>query len=173
MLGYPAWDARGRLLRPGLSLNHPVTGISGHAAEAFCRYKSKIMQCPVMLPSRAQWSKASGGIDGTDYPWGNVYKTGYAIINVPSMAPVGSSGGDRSIYGVQDLSGNVREFVKVSVKDSGLKGNYAIVGGSFFSHPELARNSNIVYSSRGGNDIGFRYVMPVEKKQKTATVKND
>lgn len=173
MLGYPAWDARGRLLRPGLSLNHPVTGISGHAAEAFCRYKSKRLQYPVMLPSRAQWSKASGGIDGTDYPWGNVYKTGYAIINVPSMAPVGSSGGDRSIYGVQDLSGNVREFVKVSVKDSGLKGNYAIVGGSFFSHPELARNSNIVYSSRGGNDIGFRYVMPVEKKQKTATVKND
>lgn len=171
MLGYPAWDANGKLLRPGLSLKHPVTGISGHAAEAFCRYKSKILGSPVTLPSRAQWSKAAGGIDGTVYPWGNVYKPGYAVINAPSVEPVDTVRKDKSIYGVQDLSGNVREFVKVSEKDSGLKGNYAIAGGSFFSHPELARNSNIVYSSRGGNDIGFRYVMPVEKKQKTATVR--
>ena len=173
MLSYPAWDERGRLLRPGLSPDHPVTGISAHAAEAFCRYKSNVLKCAVALPSRAQWSKASGGIDGTAYPWGNVYKTGFAVINMPFMAPVGTAHGDRSLYGVHDLSGNVREFVKVSVKDSGLKGNYAIAGGSFFSHPEVAVNSSIVYSSRGGNDIGFRYVMPVEKKQKTVTVKND
>ena len=60
---------------------------------------------------------------------------------------------------------NVREFVKVSARNGGLQGKYAIAGGSYHSLPAVARLSNIVYSSRGGNDVGFRYVMPVEKKK--------
>ncbi len=173
MQGKPSWDEKGRLLRPGLALQHPVTGISGHAADAYCRYLSKKMNRPITLPTRSQWSKAAGGIEGTDYSWGNTYHEGKAVINAPGMKFAGASPGDRSVYGVLDLSGNVREFVKVPVKDLAVKGEYAISGGSFFTYPEISKNSNIVFSFRGGNDVGFRYVMPVEKEKKTAVVKND
>ena len=171
MQSTPSWDDEGRLLRPGLLPDHPVTGISAYAADAFCRYKSEKLKRHVSLPSRAQWSKAAGGIDGTEYVWGDTYKEGAAIINTPKLQQVGSTPGDSSIYGVLDLSGNVREFVKLSEKNSGIKGDYAIAGGSFFSHPAVARNSNIVYSSRGGNDVGFRYVMTVEKTKSSPAVK--
>ena len=96
-----------------------------------------------------------------------------AVIDKEQFQTVGSMPKDCSIYGVFDLSGNVREFVKVSAQNGGLKGKYAIVGGSYHSLPEVARLSNIVYSSRGGNDVGFRYVMPIEKKKISQLKKND
>lgn len=166
-----SWDENGKLLRKGLSLNHPVTGISGFAADAFCDYLSKKFKRPIQLPTRSQWSKAAGGIDGTEYSWGNEYADGKAVINKAGFQAVGSMPGDCSIYGVYDLSGNVREFVKVAVQSGGLKGKYAIMGGSYHSLPSVARLSNIVYSSRGGNDVGFRYVMPVKKKNKLLSEK--
>lgn len=165
MRSFRSWDDNGKLLRPGLRPDHPVTGISGEAANAFCAYMSAKLKRKVTLPSRSQWNKAVGGIDGTDYSWGNNYTPGYANINSSAFVPVGTTPRDASIYGVLDLSGNVREFVKIESKDSDLKGRYAIAGGSYYSLPAIARNSSIVYSARGGNDVGFRYVMPVEKKK--------
>lgn len=161
-----SWDENGNILRPGLRLTHPVTGISGMAAEAFCRYMSKKLNRKVLLPSRSRWSKAAGGIDGFEYSWGNIYKEGMARVNSGTFVPVGTCPGDSSIYGVLDLTGNVREFVKVSSDDNGQNSRFAVVGGSYFSSPEVAGNSNIAYSSRGGNDVGFRYVMPLEEPLK-------
>ena len=160
-----AWDDNGKLLRPGLLMSHPITGISGLAADAYCVYLSRKLKRQVQLPSRAQWSKAAGGIDGTEFSWGSEYRPELAVINRKWFAPVGTTQGDCSIYGVWDLSGNVREFVKVAVQGFGLKGKYAIVGGSYHSLPAVAGISHIVYSSRGGNDVGFRYVMLTEKKE--------
>lgn len=160
-----AWDDDGKLLRPGLLMTHPITGISGLAADAYCAYLSQKLKRQVQLPSRAQWRKAAGGIDGTEFVWGDEYRSELAVINRKWFAPVGTTQGDCSIYGVWDLSGNVREFVKVAVQGFGLKGKYAIVGGSYHSLPAVAGISHIVYSSRGGNDVGFRYVMLTEKKE--------
>ena len=165
LLSLRSWDDTGKILRKGLLPNHPVTGISGFAADAFCAWLSKKLNRPILLPSRAQWIKAAGGIDGTEYTWGNEYIEDMAVISKPAFQVVGSMPKDCSIYGVFDLSGNVREFVKVSARNGGLQGKYAIAGGSYHSLPAVARLSNIVYSSRGGNDVGFRYVMPVEKKK--------
>ncbi len=168
MQSYPAWDKRGNLLRPGLLPEHPVTGISAYAAEAFCHWKSQQLKRVVTLPTRAQWSKAAGGIDGTQYAWGNTYKSGMANINTGFFKPVGTTSGDRSIYGVLDLSGNVREFVRIPREMPGPHGVFAIAGGSYFSPPAVSPNANIVYTPRGGNDVGFRYVSSIEKKQTLA-----
>ena len=164
MESLPSWDEQGNLLRPGLKMRHPVTGISGKAAEAFCDYLSQKLKRSVQLPTRTQWSKAAGGIDGREYVWGNEYSSGMAVIDKELFSEAGSTPGDSSVYGVYDLSGNVREFVKVTAEDGKFNRNYAIVGSSYLSLPEVAGLSNIVYSSRGGNDVGFRYVMPVKKK---------
>lgn len=157
-----SWDDNGRILKPGLDLKHPVSGISGMAAEAFCNYIGKKMKCRVTLPSRSQWNKAAGGIDGFEYAWGNTYKKGMAGVNSGTLAVVGSFPSDSSIYGVLDLTGSVREFVKVPSAGKAEKSTFAIAGGSYYSSPEVARNSSIAYSSRGGNDVGFRYVITPE-----------
>ena len=164
MQSLPSWDAKGNLLRPGLKMNHPVTGISAEAAAAFCKYLSEKLKRPVLLPSRTQWSKAAGGIDGREYVWGNEYTPGMAVIDAKNFREVGTTPGDSSVYGVYDLSGNVREFVRLSSQKEKSNNTYAIVGSSYTSRPEVAGLSNIVYTARGGNDVGFRYVMPVEKK---------
>ena len=161
-----SWDDNGKLLRKGLRPDHPVTGISGHAADAFCRYMSQKLKRKVTLPTRSQWSKAAGGLNGTEYSWGNTYSKGRANIDSAGFKPVGSNEGDKSLYGVRDLSGNVREFVKVTSTELGLNERFAIAGGSYYTLPAVARLSNITYSSRGGNDVGFRYVMAPEKNEK-------
>ena len=92
-----SWNDNGKLLRKGLRPDHPVTGISGQAADAFCNYMSKKLKRKVTLPSRSQWSKAAGGINGTEYSWGNTYRKGRANIDTAGFKPVGSNEGDKSL----------------------------------------------------------------------------
>ena len=161
-----SWDDAGRLLRPELTPGHPVTGISAAAAEAYCRYLSEKLKRPVALPTRSQWSKAAGGIDGLEYSWGNTYKKDLAVLDTGSARPAGSAPGDVSAYGVLDMTGNVREFVKAASPRGGKGVTYATAGGSYDSSPDEARLSEIVYSVRGGDDTGFRYVMFPEEKER-------
>ena len=161
-----SWDDEGRLLRPGLTAGHPVTGISAAAADAYCRFLSEKLKRRVALPTRSQWSKAAGGIDGLEYSWGDTYRKGRAVLNTGSARVAGSTPGDASVYGVLDMTGNVREFVKAASPRGGKGKTYATAGGSYDSAPAEARLSEIVYSVRGGDDTGFRYVMfPVEKER--------
>lgn len=69
----------------------------------------------MQLPSGDQWEKASRGVDGRKYPWGNLYFRQYANtqdtfdMNV-RMLPVKNLPGDVSIYGVQSMAGNFSDF---------------------------------------------------------------
>ncbi len=164
----PLWDEAGKL-HPRFSRKMPVVGISGEAAMAYCRWLGEKQQCVVRLPTRYEWEKAARGVDGRLYVWGDEYQPGRALLNdnlmvnqYPMGAPVGSFRQDVSPYGIFDLTGNVREFVRNPV-DSGIL--FMTIGGSLLCGAEMARCSEFSYISGGSNDVGFRYVMELPRSE--------
>lgn len=90
--------------------NHPTFFVNWHEAVEFCRYRSG------RLPTEAEWEFAARGTDGRVYPWGNERPTAEHWQIQPEgtrmeTADVGTHPKGRSAFGLDDMAGNVHEWV--------------------------------------------------------------
>jgi formylglycine-generating enzyme required for sulfatase activity len=160
---------------------HPVASIRWRDADAYCRWVKGA------LPTEAQWERAARGDSARSFPWGHVWNTHLANHGASDdaenesdgyryAAPVDAFSDGRSFYGLQNMGGNVWEFVADRYAAYDAQANAVdptgpisgsertIRGGSWRSPPHMLRvtaRSRMPESERRA-DVGFRcaYAQP-------------
>jgi len=139
----PFWGGR-RFMGPHL----PVVGVTWHEARSYCRWAGK------RLPTEAEWEFAarSGGKEIL-YPWGDEFIGRNAVFGLrPDRGgpkPVGRHPGGASEHGVEDLSGNVWEWVEDKFR-AGEGGGAPIV-----------RDGTTYRTLRGGSWVNSRWALSI------------
>lgn len=163
------WDNEPRIAQvnsgfPFTHVNHPVVNVTWYEALAFTRWLNEQIQqvgqfhvfnekslelfrnkWQVTLPNEAEWEKAARGTDGRTYPWGeeaNLNCANTDATGIQSTSAVGCFSQGVSLYGLQDVSGNVWEWMRndyMSGKDDfQSREDKGIRGGSFGSQSDRA-----------------------------------
>jgi len=113
---YAACVAAGRCSAPSCTStgdDHPVACVDWQQSKAFCQWSGG------RLPTEAEWEYAARGDDGRKFPWGNQTLSARRANCAESLcadgfegtSPVGSFPDGRSPFGLDDMVGNVWEWV--------------------------------------------------------------
>jgi toxoflavin biosynthesis protein ToxD len=136
--------------------NHPVWTVSATAADAYASWLSRRTGRSFRLPSEVEWEYACRGLDGREYPWGDVWdptRCNTVEAGPLETTPVGMYASGASPFGVLDMAGNVEEYVADSYRPypggelvtddlsaASETGTYRVTrGGSYARFGDLAR----------------------------------
>ena len=112
--------------------NHPVRSVTWFEATLYCQWLTEKLRAwhktpallaaklaqgwQIMLPSEAEWEKASRGSNGRCYPWGNTKvepsRANYRVTGIVMTSAVGCFPNGATPEGVEDLSGNMWEWTR-------------------------------------------------------------
>lgn len=152
--------------------DQPVVGVTWYEALDYTDWLSERLGYPVTLPTEAQWEKASRGVDGRRYPFGNVLPPdsirAQTVRSSEGPWPIGRRPLRASPYGVEDLVGNTYAWTLSrwgpsdafplfaypydvgDGRESRVGGDLRVVRGGAWSFP--VRNARCAY--RGKDDPG-------------------
>lgn len=165
----PGWTGS---VPPAGTEDLPAVNVSWDDAEAFARWAHK------RLPTEEEWETAGRGPQAFLFPWGNDFREG--MMNSRESGkfaplPPGSYPEDRSVYGVEDLAGNVSEWTSSHylpypgnvylLKDAYGIDSRVIRGGAYNVDWLYCR---LVFRARqaetyAGEDLGFRCAISVSE----------
>jgi formylglycine-generating enzyme required for sulfatase activity len=98
---------------PDGNAEHPVVLVSYEDAIAYANWRGEQDGHTYRLPTAEEWEKAARGTDGRYFPWGNAWQgdaTNWAQSGGLKTSAIATYPLSRSIYGVEDMAGNVFEF---------------------------------------------------------------
>ena len=163
------WKKSGNQYTSNFPEKWPVLGISWNDARAYCKWMSHRHQNKgwvFRLPEEREWEKAARGADGRYFPWGNHFDfTFCSMANSKKKKrsgpdPVGSYPADTSIYGIQDMAGNVSEWCNTFYDQ---KNNIRINRGAAWSFAEADYARCAARNGHSPSDVadfrGFRMVV--------------
>ena len=158
--------------------DHPVVNVTWNHAMSFCMWLNDEFAHELpdgytfRLPTEAEWEKAARGVNGLEYPWGNMFDPTRANCEefAQTTTPVGqfSPRGD-SPFGCADMAGNVGEWCHSLYKpypykagdgreDETVAESRVFRGGSWANGRDAARCAYRYYDGPGllSDGVGFR-----------------
>lgn len=138
---------------PGWNLDWPVFSVNSEDMARYCDWRSEQEGRRVRLPTEEEWEKASRGVDGRSYPWGEHFDPTFAHMRQsrpgpPRPHPVADYPVDTSVYGLRDTAGGMRELTQTHFD----VGQLVIRGGTWGDDADDLRCAN-----RAGLQPDFRY----------------
>lgn len=134
---------------PAQLANHPVWTVRPRDADAYAAWLSARTGRRFRLPSEAEWEYAASGGTGREYPWGEEFRPDRAntVEAGPlTTTPVGIYPAGRTVFGCDDMAGNVEEFVA---------DHYAPYPGGVRIDDDLSATGEAYRVTRGGSFTRF------------------